>query len=238
MKKLILALPSSAFVNGSDSEKTLFNNISNTETHKMKLTLMLLSIFNFNMNNNISYNILKLDKINSKDSYFRPLRLSKDKIVEIIESIDCEFIKDINVITREEYCDKSNRTIEVFDKISFNVTNEYIKLLMNEKIVYIDFDQVIKYRNVNHIKAHFKAQYFSNYSANLNYLCKLFNIKNEATYSNKLTQVKRIFKAVEIVTNVELDKKGKTYNIKVESIRVIEIKKDNKNIDIVKKKAM
>lgn len=225
MKKLHIALPSSVLINGSIEEKAFYSDYSNDDTHKLKMLLIMLSISNYNSNNNIKNDTIRLNNINSTKSFFRTLRLSKDKIISVCKSLENSlFIDDVNVIGD--------------DVISFTVKPEYQRLLLNSKTVYIDFDSIAKYRKVNHIKAHFKCVFFKDLKGSLNYFVDFFGNNKSASYSNKVSQVKRIFNAVSIVEDVQLDK-SKGYDIKVKSVNVfqakIEVESKSENIIKLKK---
>lgn len=223
MEKLHIPVPSSILTNGSTEEKAFYADYSN-DTHSLKMLLVMLSIFHYNTfhNNNNDLHTIRLDNINSTKSFMRPLKLSKERITEICLSLRDTFLIDEVKVVGDEI-------------IVFKVKQEYLRLLMNSKTVYVDFESIVNYRYVNHIKAHLKCQFFKNLNGNLNYFVDFFGNNKDASYSNKVAQVKRIFKAVKIVKEVKLNKKGKLYNIIVDSVSVVDTKKNNNVVEFKKK---
>lgn len=192
MKKLNIVVPSSVLKNGSDLEKEFFKDFNNN-TRQFKLFLIMLAVYNFNLNNGISVHTLRLDGMNSKNNFLSNLKISKNEVIQLCNSmpndlVKCNRAKDLNTI--------------IFD-LRKDLAMEILKDSM-----FVDFDVIKKFRQSNHITAYFKTAFFAkgNYNANLGYLCKLFGIKEEVEYRNKVSQVKRIFKAASCV-KVEKDNK-------------------------------
>ena len=217
MQKLLLSLPKDFFTNGSEMEEAIYKSVQTTQ--ELKLLFALLSIFNFNFQRNVFKHVLNLENINSKNSFLKQLRIKKDDIIDIVMNLKCEYISEIKL------CDNN---------IVFKVSEKYLKAIAQQEIVYIDFDDIIKYRTNAHIAAHLKVQYFGNYSAKLNYLEDLFNINPDAKYTNKVLQVKRVFSKVNILQEeVEFTGKKNGYIFIAKKQKIVDFHKERAKINAI-----
>lgn len=221
--KLNIALPSSFFTNGSELEKDFYKGFTDNDSQELKLVLALVSLAYKNLQKDFKKkNILEMSEISSKNSVFHDMKISKAQFINIFSNIKHSWFKYIRVVFNQENLNDV--------KVYFELNDDIKMLLLKEVTKYTSFRHILSYRKVRHIKAHLKLEFFAYenkpYNLYLNYACDFFDINKNGTYSNKIIQIKRIFKACKNCSDIEfLGKKNTSFNVFKEELENLE--KDN-----------